>query len=240
MTAIVVQFSHVEEFLDEVRRAPPTDRVVRITNRLTPSGTSPTVRRAEVVATYVTAGGTRLVKLVSYVGDLWGRGLEAVGDEEVLAASDKLRATLEAEIAAANLEISSGICTIAGDTVSPFPPAREFSEDLRLVREAFQKVRRTIAAAAGTDACEKQRAGSEPSPASSAWKRNLADDLQQLERTIANLETAETCAPSTILGRIDGTLRKQAHELEILHQCLGRIAAHLEVPGAPVVDEVGS
>lgn len=233
MTAITIRFNDVEEFLDEVRRAPPTDRVVRITNRLTRTATG---GQLKVVATYVTAGGTQmdprrrqnLVEFVKHVGQLWG--FDGDDDEKVLAASDKLRGGLESGVAAAGHEIRAGICTIAADTVPPFP-AREFSEDLHLVRDAFQQLRQTIAAE-GT-----ARSAPLPMP-SGQHEQGVADTLEQLERAIAHLETAETCAPSTILARIDATLRGQARDLEIVHRCLGRIAAHLEVPGAPVVDEV--
>ena len=72
---LTVKFNSTEEFLEELRKDPPPDKIVRQTAIYRSSRLSPNIKLVSVLATFWNKRN-QVVLLEHYCGDMW------VGDEE--------------------------------------------------------------------------------------------------------------------------------------------------------------
>ena len=99
-----VLFNSVKEFLDELERDPPPDRIVRTTRLRQQSGAQPFVS-AFALATFVNRLG-QVVELRKYVGEDWGPDFECSQKAKDLA--DRILTDVEQAARRHEMEIRAG------------------------------------------------------------------------------------------------------------------------------------
>ncbi len=67
---MTVRFNAIEEFLEELRKSPPPDKIVRLTELYSSSKISPNLKIVSIIATYLSPLH-QIVKLMHYCGNLW-------------------------------------------------------------------------------------------------------------------------------------------------------------------------
>ena len=102
--SLVVKFNSVEEFLEELKKSPPSDNIVRHTTSYLNSTISPNINHVSVLASYLNKQG-QIVRLVYYCGDVWGIGTE---DDKTYAVVNVHHARIEAACKDHGLEDRSG------------------------------------------------------------------------------------------------------------------------------------
>ncbi|MEE9609532.1 MAG: hypothetical protein V3U03_17480 [Myxococcota bacterium] len=205
---VVIRFSDPEEFLDELRRTRPTDGIVRLTCRTTPTQFAPNIRHLEVVGSAVTCNG--LVWFSTFVGDLWGEGFHNQ-DEPVKGSADKLRAEIEAGCASQSIEVRGGCAELpTGSMQALTRPPDAFYRALLQLRTTFTAVRAVLEGILGID------------QAKSAVDQ-LAENLGHVE--IAGTELWPRITPvEETLARIESVQRKQIGVSEKIAALLGQLS----------------
>jgi hypothetical protein len=113
METVKVRFNNCEEFLEEISARPPTDKLVRITQRYTSSGFSPAVKHVAVIATYYRSHDRDgnpcqcVVQLERYIGDDWGH--DATGTKSVPVKAEETVKLLSANCEKMGLKVGAGV-----------------------------------------------------------------------------------------------------------------------------------
>jgi len=105
--AIIIKFTDVGEYLNELEQNPPTDNVVRLTKSFHDLRNG-MLKAVAVVSTYLDQG-CRIVRLDRYCGEIWSTSTEDTPAKMVLDRANEIQEKIRCEAEKAGFDVRAGI-----------------------------------------------------------------------------------------------------------------------------------